>query len=309
MRSLVVLFFFIILFFGVGTIIISIDTSDASNTTDIDYSLGQSASGNEQAQASVSTEVDRDGDSDTILACTSAPNDCDLRSAILIANSDGKQTAITFAGSYMIHVSRPLPTLTEDNTVIKAQPEQEVHVNGNGTAGSVLRVTGAHIQIEGLRIYAAGSGYPNIAVSDNAHDIVIAGNVIGDDDEPNGNCGSSEGAYGGIYIDATGEFEGGHRAWIHGNVIECNRGNPGDGITVLSNKVIVGKDQNGNGSDAHRNIIRLNSGFGVNLTDTTDNTVCDNDLIANVMGGLNISKFHNNNIMFNKIVDNGNDRN
>jgi hypothetical protein len=304
MRSLVVFFFFIIFFFGVGTIILSIDTESASNTTDFDYSLAQITTGNQQVRASISTEVDRDDDSDSNFACTSAPNDCNLRSAINIANTDGKQTAITFAGNYMIHVSRPLPSLAEDNTVIKARPEQEVHINGNGSAGSVLRVTGAHVQIQGLRIYGAGDGYPNIAVSDNAYDTVIANNVIGDDDAPNGNCGSSEGAYGGIYIDATGDFEGGHRAWIYGNVIECNRGIPGDGITVRSNKVIIGKDQNGNGSDAQRNIIRLNNGFGVNLTDTTDNTICDNDLVANVMGGLYISNFHNNNIMFNEIVDN-----
>jgi hypothetical protein len=309
MRSLVVLFFFVILLFGVGTIILSIDTSDASNTTDFDYSQGQFTSGNQQVRVSVSTEVDRDDDSNTGFACTPAPNDCDLRSAINLANSDGKQTAITFAGSYLIRLSRPLPSLTEDNTVIKARPEQEVHINGNGSAGSVLRVTGAHVQIEGLRIYGSGIGYPNIAVSDNAYDTVIANNVIGDDDAPNGNCGSSESAYGGIYVDATGEFEDGHRAWIYGNIIECNRGIPGDGITVRSNKVLIGKDQNGNGSEVYRNIIRLNNGFGVNLTNTTDNTVCDNALIANMMGGLYISNFHNNNIMFNEIVDNENNVN
>lgn len=309
MRSLVVLFFFFILLFGVGTVILSIDTSGAANTTDFDFSLGRPVSGNQQARASVSTEVDRDDDSDSNLACTSEPNDCNLRSAIHIANSDGKPSAITFAGSYMIHLSRPLPTLTEDDTAITARPEQEVHINGNGTAGSALRVTGAHIRIEGLRLYGAGTGYPNVAISDNAYDIIIAGNVIGDDDEPNGNCGRSEGAYGGIYIDATGEFESGYRAWIYGNVIECNRGNPGDGITILTDKVIVGKDPNGSSSDAHRNIIRLNNGFGVNLNSSTDNTVCDNHLIANVMGGLYINNFHNNNIMYNEIVDNGNNIN
>lgn len=309
MRSLVVLFFFFILLFGVGTIILSVDTPGSSNTGNFDYSLGQFTSGNRQTQEPISTEVDRDDDSDTNFACTPAPNDCNLRSAINMANSDGKQTSITFAGSYLIRLSRPLPTLTEDNTVIKALPGQEVHINGNGTTGSVLRITGAHVMVQGLRIYGAGAGYPNLAISENAYDTVIANNVIGDDDAPNGNCGSSDTAYGGIYIDATGEFGDGNRAWIYGNVIECNRGIPGDGITVRSSKVIVGKDKDGNGSDAQRNIIRLNNGFGVNLTDTTGNTVCDNDLVANVMGGLYISNFHNNNIMFNEIVDYNNNVN
>lgn len=303
MRSLVVLFFFFILLFGVGTIILSIDTSSGSNAAGYDLSLGQFDSENQPTRSSVSAKVDRYDDSDAGLPCTPEPNDCNLRSAVQIANNDGKPTTITFADSYLITVSSPLPTLTADNTVILASNGQEVHLNGNGTAGSVLRITGAHVEVQGLRIYGAGSGYPNIAISDNAYDAVIANNVIGDDDAPFNNCGSSDGAYGGVYIDATGDFGDGHRAWIYGNIIECNRGIPGDGITIRSSKVIVGKDPNGNNSDAYRNTIRLNSGFGVNLTDTSDNTVCDNDLVENRHGGLYITNFHNNNIMFNNIVE------
>ncbi len=303
MRSLAIMFFFVVLIFGIGTILISANSPAAVGSDGSNLLLGQFTSGNQQTSTAVSTEVDRDDDSRADLACTPEPNDCNLRSAITIANNDGKPTTITFADSYLIRLTSPLPALTADSTVIKAAPGQEVHLNGNGTSGSVLRLTGAHAEIQGLRIYGAGAGYPNIAISENAYDVVIANNVIGDDDAPNGNCGSSEGAYGGIYVDATGDFGDGKRAWIYGNIIECHRGFPGDGITILSDKVLVGKDHEGNGSDAQQNIIRLNNGFGVNVGSTTGNTVCYNKLAQNVMGGLYVQNFHNNNIMFNDITD------
>jgi parallel beta-helix repeat protein len=303
MRSLVVLFFFFILILGVGTIIFSVDPNADPAANDSNFSLGQIASANQITHSSVAAIVDRYDDSEASLPCTAEPNDCTLRSAINIANSDGKPTTITFADSYLISVLSPLPALKADNTIIKAPAGQEVHLNGNNTAGSVLRITGAHVKVNGLRIYGAGSGYPNIAISDNAYDAVIANNIIGDNDAPFDNCGSSNGAYSGVYVDASGDFEGGHRAWIYGNIIECNRGIPGDGITIRSDKVIVGKDVNGSSDDSYRNTIRLNNGFGVNLTNTTHNTICDNDLVNNVMGGLYITNFHNNTIMNNKIVD------
>jgi hypothetical protein len=305
MRSLVVLFFFFMLIFGVGTIILSTEVSENPGASNISSSLGKISSSSQPA-TTISTEVDRDDDSETLYECTPAPNDCNLRSAIDIANKDGKPTSITFAADYLVRLSHPLPALTGDNTVIKALPGQEVHVDGNSTGASVFRITGAHVEVQGLRIYGAGSGYPNLTVSENAYDVVIAHNVIGDDDAPNGNCGSSDLAFGGIYVDAVGEIDDGARAWIYGNVIECNRGIPGDGITIRSDNVIIGKDHLGAGDDSMRNIVRLNKGFGVNLTDATGNTVCDNNLTANEMGGLYISNFHNNNIMFNDIADSGN---
>jgi len=302
MRSLVVIFFFFVLIFGFGTIVFSAEFQENPTVGDSGIVLGQVTTGTNQA-TTVSTVVDLDGDSEAHYPCTPAPNDCNLRSAINIANSDGKPTAINFAGNYMITLSHPLPTLSEDHTTLKGLPGQEIHINGNGTAGSVLRITGAHMEIEGLRIYGSGIGYPNLTISEAAYDVLVANNVIGDDDAPSGNCGSSEFSYGGIYIDATGDFDDGVRARIFGNIIECNRGIPGDGITIRTDKVIVGKDQRGIGNDAQRNVISMNSGFGVNLTDTTGNTVCDNDLIENVTGALYISNFHNNNIMYNNIVD------
>lgn len=301
MRSLIVLFFFFILLFGVGTIVLSIEPTADPSAYENNFALGVFSNAGQSTTSTANLVVDRYDDTEEILPCTAAPDDCNLRSAINIANNDGKPTAISFVESYLISVNNPLPALKADYTTIKAQPGQEVHLNGNNTAGSVLRITGGHVRIDGLRIYGAGSGYPNVAISDNAYLAVVANNIIGDDDAPFNNCGSSNGAYGGVYVDAGGDFSGDYRAWIFGNIIECNHGIPGDGITIRSDKVIVGKDSNGNGNDDYRNIIRLNNGFGINLTDATDNTICDNDLIKNAMGGLYISNFHNNNIMFNHI--------
>lgn len=303
MRSLVVLFFFFILLFGVGTIVLSVNTPADAGAASYDFALGQFSGANRADRNGPSIVVDRYDDGAADLPCAAEANDCNLRSAIRLANNDGQPTTITFADSYLITLLNPLPALTADGTVIKASLGQEVHLNGNSTAASVLRITGANVEIRGLRIYGAGAGYPNVAISEDAHGAIVAQNTIGDDDAPVGNCGSSDSAYGGIYVDATGDFGDGYRAWIYANTIECHRGVPGDGITIRSDKVIVGSDETGNESAQYRNIIRLNNGFGVNLTDAVGNTVSANDLVQNTMGGLYISNFHNNNIMYNDIVD------
>ncbi len=298
MRSLAVMFFFFVLVFGFGSVFLSAELPEGFNNTNSNTVRGQ-ISGSTQA-AEISTQVDRDDDPQTLTPCTSAPNDCSLRSALSIANSDGKPTTITFASDYLIRLAQPLPTLTEEKTTIKAGSSQEVHIDGRGTTGSVLRITGAYAHIEGLRIYGAGSGYPNIVIDEAAHNIKIARNVVGDDDAPFGNCGSSELSYGGIYIAGHEDIGDETRAWIYGNVIECNNG---DGILVRTGGVIIGKDHLGVSDNTQRNVIRNNSGFGVNLGDTTGNTVCDNELIANETGSLYMINFHNNNVMYNDIVE------
>ena len=303
MRSLVVMFFFFVLIFGFGSSILSLENPGGQNATDSNISRGQ-VSGSTQT-AHISTQVDREDDPQSLTPCTTAPNDCSLRSAIIIANSDGKPTAITFTTDYLIRLSQPLPTLSEDKTTLKAGPAQEVHIDGGGTAGSVLRITGAFVEIEGLRIYGAGAGYPNIVISDAAHHVAIARNVIGDDDAPFGNCGSSSLSYSGIYVDGFEDIGNETRAWIYDNVIECNMGIPGDGITVRSGGVIIGKDHLGVSDDSQRNIIRNNRGFGVNLMNTTGNTICDNEIVSNESGSLNMINFHNNNVMYNDIVESG----
>ncbi len=298
MRSLAVMFFFFVLVFGFGSVILSAEVPEGFNNTDSNFSLGQIS--NSTKGADISTQVDRDDDPLTLTPCTSAPNDCTLRSALNVANSDGKPTTITFAGDYLIQVTQPLPTLTEDNTTVKAGQGQEVHIDGRGTAGSVLRITGAYVHVEGLRIYGSGVGYPNVVIDDAAHNVGIAHNVIGDNDAPYGNCGSSDLSYGGIFIDGQENIGDETRAWIYGNLVECNKG---DGIIVRSGSVIIGKDPLAISDSSQRNVIHANSGFGISLGDTTGNTICDNEIIANKHGGLYMSNFHNNNVMYNNIVE------
>ncbi|MDX1415734.1 MAG: right-handed parallel beta-helix repeat-containing protein, partial [Candidatus Promineifilaceae bacterium] len=239
-------------------------------------------------------------DPPSLTACTSAPNDCSLRSAISIANSDGKPTTISFAGSYLIRLSHPLPSLSEDNTVIKAGSSQEVHIDGQNIRSSVLRITGAHVHVEGLRIYGAGAGYPNIAIDEGAHDVTITQNVIGDDDAPHGNCGGNNFSSSGIFVSGHQNIEHETRAWIYGNLIECNQG---DGIWVLSGNVIIGKNQQGANDSSQRNVIRENHGYGINLGQTTGNTVCDNEIVTNDGRSLYMTRFQDNNIMYNDIVE------
>ena len=254
----------------------------------------------EETATIVHTEVDRDDDPNEALPCTPAPNDCSLRQALLIANSDGAPTTITFADHYVITLAKPLPTLSEAQTVIQARPEQEVHINGNQIAQSVFYITGANATISGLRIYGAGTGFSNVRISGAAHHVTIADNVIGDGDAPSGNCGHSDAAYGGIFIDGQATVPTAVRAWIYGNIIECHRGGPGDGITIMTDKVIVGQDSEGRAELAQRNILRWNNGYGVNVSDYVDNIICNSLIHNNQAGNLYMTNF-NNDVMNNEM--------
>ena len=113
-------------------------------------------------------EVDRGDDSPEMFPCTDVANDCSLRSAINIANTDRAATTITFADHYIITLAQPLPPLTENDTIIRARPEQEVHVNGNSIGQSVFYITGAKVTLEGLRVYGAGAGFSNLSIGGGA---------------------------------------------------------------------------------------------------------------------------------------------
>jgi hypothetical protein len=291
MRALIIIFFFFALLFGLGTILMGAFGEDQRIS---DYSLSAiPASVSNPQPATGSTEVDRNDDVTIENPCTIAPNDCTLRNAILIANGQVENTTITFDNHYLIRVDTPLPPLSAAHLTLQARPEQEVHIDGNGKGGSVLRITGNFVRVIGLRIYGAGAGFPNITITDTAHDIVIANNIIGDGDGPAGNCDSSDSSHGGIYIDATGTIENGARAWIYGNIIECHSGSPGEGITIFTDSVIVGQDEQGRSDEAQRNVIRENQGIGINLNSSTGNLISNNDLINNRGGGVFMRDFNN----------------
>lgn len=300
MRTLVITFFFFVLLFGFGSIVLSSAVQDPQSVVSNDIFLGQ-ASRSSQSSSSV-IMVDREDDPHDLLACSSEPADCSLRSALAIANNSSTPIEIKFASDFLIRLNQPLPTITGDNVALRAQTGQEIHIHGSDHGGSVLRILGSHVTIHGLRIYGAGAGYPNLVISGSAHQVTIANNIIGDDDAPFGNCGSSDQAYSGIYVEGDSDIGGETRAWIYGNVIECHRGFPGDGIILLAGDVVVGKDQQGNGNSSYSNIIRNNRGIGVNLLNSTGNTVCDNLFAANGGGAIFLNNFHNNNVMYNDLI-------
>lgn len=293
MRSFIAaLMFFLVVS---GFVVLATDDTVAADKS-VGATFLAAVSGGQPGTAMTAVQVDRNDDPVGLFACTAAANDCPLRSAVTLANGDAVPTLITFADHYYIVLSQPLPALTEAQTVIRALPGQEVHINGNGIRGPVFRVTGSQITIEGLRLYGAGPGYANIIISGVARNVTIAGNVIGDDDAPSGNCGQNNLANGGVYVDAVAE-PGVALAWIYGNVIECHAG---EGITAVTGNVIIGQNSQGTAGQAQHNVIRWNQGHGINLGDSTGNTVRNNLIHDNQAGGLFLVNF-NNNVMENEI--------
>lgn len=113
----------------------------------------------QEAPAAILT-VDRDDDVSG-LACTSADNDCTLRSAIEQANAVGDDY-IDFESDMTITLSSLLPELTDDGTTIAPlNPDRVVEIDANGVGGNVFNITGSNIYIEGLRLYGSGDSGPN----------------------------------------------------------------------------------------------------------------------------------------------------
>jgi len=295
MRILLVLLLLIFSILAFATL----STATSESTPEVGYNPGasglapQAVSGASQAADGVIL-VDRGDDPAELLACdTAVPNDCPLRSAIALANSSATPALIAFADHYRIVLQRPLPPLTANNLTISTTPNQEVHVNANGTAGSVFYVLGAHVTLAGLRLYGAGAGYATITVGGAAYDVTIANNVIGDDDAPAGNCGLSEQAFGGIYVEPRSENLPTTRAWIFGNIIECHGGAPGTGIRVLSDGVVIGRNQRGEVGPAQRNEIRHNRGVGLDLGSSGGNIVTNTHIHDNAGGTVVMNNFNN----------------
>ncbi|MCA9999808.1 MAG: hypothetical protein KDE56_28795 [Anaerolineales bacterium] len=238
--------------------------------------------------------VDRGDDPIDILPCTAAANDCTLRSAITLANNSGEPFTIYFADNLMITLSAPLPPLSANNLTVQAQPGQEVHINANGLGGNVLYITGSNVVVDGLRLYGAGAGFSNVWVGGAATNVVIANNVIGDDDAPAGNCGLSELSYGGIYVDAMDGVNGRSWVWIYNNIIECHHGQPGDGITIATSGVYVGENKQGSANSSQRNVIRENAGYAVRLGEHPGNTIRNTLIHDNRGGAIFITNFNNN---------------
>ena len=219
----------------------------------------------QEAPAAILT-VDRDDDVSG-LACTSADNDCTLRSAIEQANAVGDDY-IDLESDMTITLSSLLPELTNDGTTIAPlNSDRVVEIDANGVGGNVFNVTGSNIYIEGLRLYGSGNGWANIYIHGTAQGITIANNVIGDDGSAAGGCGQSPESHSGIFISSSGTTPSGARAWIYGNTIECHQGDPGTGIVITgsgTDNVVIGENESGEAGSDQQNIIRNNAGDGIN---------------------------------------------
>lgn len=250
------------------------------------------------------------------LACTVAPDDCTLRSAIQIANAQAGPDTIEFAMDFTVVLGGSLPVLAGEGTVIRADPGQTVAVDAAGLDGSVFQITGPGIEIEGLRVFGAGAGWSNIGVSGSAHSVVLGRNVIGAREPDPSVCGESPESFAGIFVNAQGAIPGGEaRVWLYGNFIGCHHGTVGGhGIVLVgTDGVVVGADQEGSSGSAERNtlvantgdgvrvsgdsaeirilntFIRANGGYGVYLLDSSDNEISRVTIEENGRAGIGIA--------------------
>lgn len=230
--------------------------------------------------------VDRTGD-ESGLPCTPGGNNCTLRSAVNIANTNGLTDTITFDTNfiyYTITLSSTL-NLTATGTTIYAAPNQQVKINANGL-GQVFYITGSDITLDGLRMYGSGSGLTNIWIANPAQRVRITRSVIGDDDAAFGGCGNSPNSYSGIYITSAANPTGSDAvAWIYGNTIECNLGSPGHGIEIHgSREVVIGENSAGQAGSQQFNFIENNAGDAVHLTPGSDLNIIRNSALQYSLG-------------------------
>ena len=267
------------------------------------------------AAPNLSIIVNNDGDlSDTNPADTTCDSDagtpgpqCTLRAAIETAQGNAGRDDIDFSGNMSITLGAPLPVITEIGLTIAATPP-EVKVIGSGITGAVFRINGTDITLQGLSIFGAGAGYSNIWVMSGAREVIIAENLIGDDQSGDGGCGQSDQTDAGIYLDASPAET---LAWIYGNKIECNAGNPGAGIALgKTTNVIIGANQYGEATEDEQNAIQHNdtgiivdasldtlitnnlvqqNGTGIYLFETGGTTISNNIVSGNTLAGIELA--------------------
>lgn len=226
-------------------------------------------------------------DTDTSgLACDNAAN-CNLRSAIEYANEQGGNYAIIFtAGIHTFTLGSPL-VISTNAISIMANVGITVFVNANNQ-GNAFRISGSDVLLNNLNIYGSSADYSNIWINGTAQRVVLSNNYIGGYPGSAGPgsiyCAVSPNFYSGIYINSSGVIASGHaRAWIYGNYIVCNKGLPGNGIDILTDKVIVGADAAGT---PHQNIIQLNRQHGVRIEGATarENVIRNSNISLNQNG-------------------------
>ncbi len=216
-----------------------------------------------------------------------AGNQCTLRAAIQTAQGVAGSDSIHFANSMDIALTSLLPVLTETDLTIEADSGQEVKIDAQDLPGNVFRISGNSVTISNVVVYGSGSDYSNIWVSNTSYGVVLANNLIGDDDPAPGGCGQSDNSYGGIYVSSTGTIADDiHRVWIYGNTIECFTGVNGQGISLVStDKVHIGQHRVAGFPEVAGNIIRQNR-TGIYSFNSVWNWISSNVVENNLENGL-----------------------
>ncbi len=215
-----------------------------------------------------------------------AGSQCTLRAAIQTAQAMPGADNIHFESSMDINLNSSLPSLAEQGLVIEAASGQVVRINGQSTVANIFRITGSHVTISNVVVYGSGAGWSNIWVSDAAEQVVIAHNLIGDDNPDDGGCGQSDASYGGIYVSSTTPLTDTARVWVYGNIIECHTSLSGEGITIYgTDNVFIGQDPTSAGSTVAENIIRHNQ-TGVQVIGGANNSINSSAIENNVGHGV-----------------------
>ncbi len=243
-------------------------------------------------------------DADTSgLSCSSSAN-CNLRSAIEYANTHGGDYAIIFTpGIHTFTLSSPL-VISGNAISITANAGRTVFVNANNN-GQAFQIFGSDVVLNNLYIYGSGPGASNIWIGGSAQRVILSNNRIGTYPFFGGfKCDVSPNSYSGVYINSTGVVAPGDaRAWIYGNHILCNRGDPGNGIDILTDKVIVGADETG---APHLNNIEANLRNGIRIEGAaaSENVIRDAYFAVNQNGIVITGTAYSNQVLTNTITNN-----
>ena len=194
-------------------------------------------------------------------------NQCTLRAAIQTAQGSVGEDRIQFANSMDIALLAKLPILTEEGLTIEADAGQIVRIDGQSSVNNIFQIQGSYVTISNMVVYGSGPSFSNIWVDDAAEGVVIANNLIGDDDPAAGGCGQNDAAYGGIYVGGVSTpMTDTYRVWIHGNIIECHVSSTGEGVTLFGTSLVfLGTSLEENAPSVSGNIIRHNKTGVVNI--------------------------------------------
>ena len=289
MRMLTLTFIFAAALITLGTFLTVAETAVASPTATITVN-----SAGDEADASGGTG-----------SCATAGGACTLRAAIQTAQAQAGLDVINFSGDFTINLGSALPVLSETGLTIDGVGHT-IRINAGSGNFNVFQINGEAITLKNLRIYGSGAGWSNIWLQDNAVEVEIANNIIGDDNPGAGGCGSSNSSYGGIYVASGNTDAAKTTAWIYGNTLKCLVGLPGDGISIFGSQyVVVGADPSGIATAVQQNTFRENN-TGIAVTNNAQRNQIRNNHILNNIFGIQVNGSGRTSIWANVIENNTN---